>query len=83
MLKRRRHKQTMSFKDCLADWAEKTREQAALLPPGTTSETTRAFPSMKRVLSYRTFKRPRKRLPYPWRMPPEMAPADLMAPSIR
>jgi len=28
---------------------------------------------MKRVLSYRTFKRPRKRLPYPWWMRPGIA----------
>jgi hypothetical protein len=35
MLKRRRHKQTISFKDRLADWAERIREQAARLPPGT------------------------------------------------
>jgi hypothetical protein len=34
-LKRRRHKQTISFKDRLADWAQKIREQAARLPPGT------------------------------------------------
>lgn len=35
MLKRRRYKQTISFKDRLADWAEKIRERAARLPPGT------------------------------------------------
>ena len=35
MLKRRRLKQTISFKDRLADWAEKIREHAARLPPGT------------------------------------------------
>ena len=38
MLKRRRHKQTISFKDRLADWAEKIREQAAQIPPGTDRE---------------------------------------------
>jgi hypothetical protein len=38
MLKRRRHKQTISFKDRLADWAGKIREQAAQLPPGTERE---------------------------------------------
>jgi RNA polymerase-binding transcription factor DksA len=35
MLKRRRQNQTISFKDRLAEWAEKIREQAAQLPPGT------------------------------------------------
>jgi hypothetical protein len=35
MLKRRRHKQTISLKDRLADWADMVREQAARLPPGT------------------------------------------------
>ena len=35
MLKRRRQKQTISFKDRLAEWAEKIRKQAARLPPGT------------------------------------------------
>jgi len=35
MLKRRRQKQTISFKDRLAEWAEKIREEAARLPPGT------------------------------------------------
>jgi len=34
MLKRRRQKQTISFKGRLAEWAEKIREQAARLPPG-------------------------------------------------
>ena len=35
MLKQRRHKQTISFKDRLADWAEKIRKQAIQMPPGT------------------------------------------------
>jgi hypothetical protein len=38
MLKRRHHKQTISFKDRLADWAAKIRDQAARLPPGTERE---------------------------------------------
>ena len=38
MLKRRRQKQTISFKDRLAGWAEKIREQAGQLPPGTERE---------------------------------------------
>jgi hypothetical protein len=38
MLKRHRHKQTISFKDRLAEWAEKIREQAARLPPGSERE---------------------------------------------
>lgn len=38
MLKRRRHDQIVSFKDRLADWAEKIREQAASLPPGAERE---------------------------------------------
>jgi hypothetical protein len=38
MLRRRRHKQTISFKDRLADWAGKIREQAAQLPPGAERE---------------------------------------------
>jgi hypothetical protein len=38
MLKRRRQKQTISFKDRLADWAKDVREQAARLPPGTKRE---------------------------------------------
>jgi hypothetical protein len=38
MLKRRRQKQTISFKGRLADWAAKIREQAARLPPGTERE---------------------------------------------
>jgi hypothetical protein len=38
MLKRRRHSQPITFKDRLADWAEKIREQAAGLPPGAERE---------------------------------------------
>ena len=38
MLKRRRQKQTMSFNERLADWAEKIREQAVRLPPGAERE---------------------------------------------
>jgi hypothetical protein len=34
MLKRRRQKQTISFKFRLAEWADKIREQAARLAPG-------------------------------------------------
>ena len=34
MLKRRRQKQIIVFKDRLAHWAETIREQAARLPPG-------------------------------------------------
>ena len=38
MLKRRRYKQTISLKDRLADWAEKIRERADRLPPGSERE---------------------------------------------
>ena len=38
MLRRRRHKPTTSFKDRLADWAGKIREQSTRLPPGTERE---------------------------------------------
>jgi hypothetical protein len=35
MLRRRRQKQTISFKGRLAEWAKTIRERAARLPPGT------------------------------------------------
>jgi hypothetical protein len=38
MLKRRRLKQTISFRDRLADWAEEIRKEAIQLPPGTERE---------------------------------------------
>lgn len=38
MLKRRLHKQTASFRDRLADWAEDIRKRAIQLPPGTERE---------------------------------------------
>jgi hypothetical protein len=54
MLKRRRFKQAKSFKDRLSDWAEKLREQAARLPPGTSGmgcSREQVRPTQRRILT--------------------------------